>query len=160
MNTTAMLHVLIALVWLFLSPNRDLPRLLTGLVIGYGVLMLFRPLLVRDRYLNGSLAFFKWVFAFLKALVLSQVRVAQLILFPRRHPVNPGFIHFPLGDLSDLEILILTHSISLTPGTTTVEVDFQTRNILIHALEAGDEEATVNDIRANLLEPLLRFTRP
>lgn len=157
---TALLHLAIALIWLFLSPNRDLARMLIGVLVGYGVLTLFKPLLPKDRYLKSSLAFFRWVWSFFKALLVAQVRVAQIILMPRRYPIHPGFFTFPLDDLSDLEIIILTHSISLTPGTTSVDVDIDKRELLIHALEAGDPEATTRDIRDDLLEPLLAFTRP
>ncbi len=157
---TALLHLAIALIWLFLSPNRDLSRLLIGLLIGYGLLRLFRPVLPEDRYLKASAAFFRWLGSFLKALLLAQWRVAQIILMPGRFPIHPGFFTFPLGDLSDLEIIILTHSISLTPGTTSVEVDRAAGRLLIHALEAGDPAASAAAIRRDLLEPLLAFTRP
>jgi len=157
---TALLHMAIALIWLFLSPNRDLARLLIGLLIGYGLLHLFRPLLPKDRYLKSSAAFFRWLGAFIKALLLAQWRVAQIILLPRRFPIHPGFFTLQLDDLSDIEIIILTHSISLTPGTTSVEVDSERGELLIHALEAEDPEASIAAIRRDLLEPLLAFTRP
>ena len=59
-----------------------------------------------------------------------------------------------------MEIILLSHSISLTPGTTSVDVDLEKRELLIHALEADDPAAIVEDIRENLLKPLLGFTRP
>lgn len=157
---TALLHVGIALIWLFLSPDRDLPRLIIGLIIGWVLLAAFRPLLPQDRYLKGSTAFFKWIMSFGKELVLSQVRVAQIILQPKKHAIHPGFLEFPIEGLTDAEVLILSHTISLTPGTTSVEVDRKREILLIHALEAGDPEGTRADIRDNLLKPLLAFTRP
>lgn len=155
-----LLHLAVSLTWLFLSPQRDLPQFIKGLLLGYVILLVFQPLLPKDPYLKGSKAFLLWIFAFTKALILSQIRVARLILFPKRHPVHPGFIVLPLNDLSDLEILILSHSITLTPGTTSVDIDPEKRELLVHALEADHPEETIRDIRANLLEPLLAFTRP
>lgn len=111
------------------------------------------------RLLHRTGAFLYWMAAFMKALILSQIRVATLILFPKTHPVRPGFFIFPLTDLSDLEILLLSHSITLTPGTSSVDVDTGKRELLVHALEAGDTEAAIEDIRDNLLRPLLAFTR-
>ncbi|MGC9451797.1 MAG: Na+/H+ antiporter subunit E [Oceanipulchritudo sp.] len=157
---SAILHLAISLTWLFLSPQRDLPQFLKGLVIGYGILLLFQPLLPKDRYLKAGKAFLFWIVAFGRALVLSQIRVAKLILFPRRYPVHPGFLQFPIDGLSDLEILILSHSITLTPGTTSVEVDPEKQELLVHALEADDPQETIRDIKENLLKPLLAFTRP
>jgi multicomponent Na+:H+ antiporter subunit E len=157
---TAILHIGIAMIWLFLSPTRDLPRLLIGLLIGWLMLSAFRPLLPQDRYLKGLTAFVAWCWAFLKALLLSQIRVSAIVLFPKTHPIHPGFVEFPIGDLGDAEIILLSHSISLTPGTTTVEVDKDRRILLVHALEAGNPEETVRDIEDNLLKPMLAFTRP
>lgn len=157
---SAVLHFSIAFIWLFLSPDRDLPGFLIGLAVGWAVLILFKSLLPDDQYLRRSGAFFRWLWAFLKAFLASQLRVAQNILFPTRYPVQPGFLTFPLGDLSDLEILILSHTISLTPGTTSVEVDLPNGCLLIHALESADPRATVESIRENLMNPLLAFTRP
>lgn len=157
---SAVLHLCIALIWLFLSPARDLPRFLIGLAVGWAVLYLFRSLLPDDQYLRRSGAFFRWLWAFIKAFIASQWRVAQNILLPSRFPVQPGFLTYPLEDLNDLEILILSHTISLTPGTTSVEVDFEKRELLIHALEAGDPRATVDSIRNGLMNPLIAFTRP
>lgn len=157
---TALLHLSIAMTWLFLSPTRDLPRFLIGLLIGYGLIQLFRPLLPEDRYLKSSWAFIKWLGSFVRALFLSQLRVAQIITFPSSNPIHPGFIEYPTKDLTDLEVLILSHTITLTPGTASVEVDREQGILLIHALEAGDPAATITDIEENLLQPLLAFTRP
>jgi multicomponent Na+:H+ antiporter subunit E len=148
------------MIWLFLSPTRDLPRLMIGLLVGWLLLTAFRPLLPKDSYMKGLNAFIAWCWAFLKALVLSQIRVSMIVLSPRTHPIHPGFVEFPLGDLKDPEIILLSHSISLTPGTTSVEVDKERQILLVHALEASDPAGTIRDIEEDLLKPMLAFTRP
>lgn len=157
---TALIHIGIAIVWMFLNPHRDLPSLIIGLLIGWALLVAFRPLLPKDRYLRQCAAFFKWIWAFLTALVLSQLRVARIILLIRNNPIEPGFLEFPLNDLSDIEILMLSHSISLTPGTTSVDVDPERHVLLIHALEAGNPQEIIAEIEDTLLKPLLALTRP
>lgn len=157
---TAFLHLAIAVIWLFLSPTRDLPRLLIGFLIGWVLIAAFRPILPKDRYQQGLTGFFRWCWAFFKALVLSQIRVSQIILFPSRNPISPGFVEFPLGDLTEMEIMLLSHSVTLTPGTASVDVYPEKRILLIHALEAGCPEATIQEIRESLLKPLLALTRP
>lgn len=157
---TALLHIFIAMVWLFLSPNRDLPRLIIGVLIGWGVIALLQPVLPKDPYLKGSVGFFKWLWSFISALVASQIRVATIILFPNKNPIHPGFLEFPIDGLNDVEIILLSHSISLTPGTTSVEVDKGNGKLLIHALEAGNPEKTRSEIKEQLLKPLMAFTRP
>jgi multisubunit Na+/H+ antiporter MnhE subunit len=157
---TAFIHIGIAIVWMFLNPHRDLPSLIIGLLIGWALLVAFRPLLPNDRYLKQSTAFFKWLWAFFVALVLSQIRVARIILFLKHHPIQPGFFEFPLRDLSDIEILMLSHSISLTPGTTSVDVIPDRNVLLIHALEADNPKESIREIEETLLKPLLALTRP
>jgi len=157
---TAILHFSIAIIWLFLSPTRDLPRFFIGLLLGYPLIILFRPLLPRDAYLKANWGFIRWVASFFRALILSQVRVGKIILFPKENPIHPGVFEFPTGDLSDLEVLILSHTITLTPGTASIDVDREGNRLLIHALQAGDPDRTRAEIEENLLKPLLAFTRP
>lgn len=154
------LHLLIAFIWLFLSPTRNLPSLIIGLVIGWGILFVFRSLLPGDRYLVRSIAFWQWLLKFLRAFVSSQLRVAQIVLFPKRFAIHPDYLDFPLPpDLTDFEKLVLTHTISLTPGTTSVEIIEEGNRLVVHALEASDPEAIFRDINTNLLQPLLKVTR-
>jgi multisubunit Na+/H+ antiporter MnhE subunit len=80
-------------------------------------------------------------------------------LFQRREDLAPGFLTYPVERLSKLEILVLSHCITLTPGTTTVEISPDFTRLVLHALDARDAEATLRGIRDELEAPILRWTR-
>jgi len=106
-----------------------------------------------------ALGFVLFVIAFLRALVLSNLQLAKTILFEKRENLAPGFVTYPVEHLSKLEILVLSHCITLTPGTTTVDVSADFKQLTLHALDARDPEGTVKGIRDELERPILRWTR-
>lgn len=109
--------------------------------------------------LRRVLHFFVFIACFLRALVAANLEIAKHVLFTKTRDLAPGFIDYPLDDLSDFEVIVLSHCITLTPGTTSVELSRQDRRILVHAFDARDPEGTVADIKRQLEAPLLRWTR-
>ncbi|MGK3996559.1 Na+/H+ antiporter subunit E [Sorangium sp. So ce1024] len=105
------------------------------------------------------LGFVLFIFCFLRALVVANLQLARCILFQKRKDLAPGFLTYPVEQLSKLEIFVLSHCITLTPGTTTVEVSRDFTRLTLHALDARDAEATVRGIRDELEAPILRWTR-
>jgi multisubunit Na+/H+ antiporter MnhE subunit len=105
------------------------------------------------------LGFFLFVLYFLRALILANLQLAKTILFERREDLAPGFLTYPVEQLSKLEILVLSHCITLTPGTTTVEISPDFTRLTLHALDARDAGATLRGIRLGLEAPILRWTR-
>jgi multicomponent Na+:H+ antiporter subunit E len=69
---------------------------------------------------------------FLVALVKANVDVAWRVLHPAL-PIRPGVVAVHTGLKSDLGLLILANSITLTPGTLSVDVLGDT--ILIHWID-------------------------
>lgn len=103
--------------------------------------------------------FFLFLGYFLRALVLANLQLAKTVLFTKRDDLTPGFLAYPVEGLSKLEILVLSQCITLTPGTTTVEVAPDFTRLTLHALDARDPAATVRGIRDELEAPILRWTR-
>jgi multicomponent Na+:H+ antiporter subunit E len=106
-----------------------------------------------------ALGFVLFIVQFLRALVLANVQLARAVLFQRCEDLAPGFLTYPVDGLSKFEILVLSHAITLTPGTTTVEISADFKQLVVHAFDARDVEATVRDIQRDLEAPILRWTR-
>ena len=53
--------------------------------------------------------------------------------------VKPGIIRVNTGMKTDLGMLLLANSITLTPGTLSVEVDDTTRELYVHLINVPDE---------------------
>lgn len=96
---------------------------------------------------------------FVYELVMANLSLARAVLLQRREELAPGFLTYPLEGLTSLEILVLTHSITLTPGTTSVEISPTRDVLLVHAFDARDPEAVRASIREGLEKPLLAWSR-
>lgn len=101
-------------------------------------------------------AFVVLVLAFFRDLVLSSVQVARTVLGPGSP--QPRFVAVPLARAqSDLEIMLVSNYITLTPGTLTVDVSTDRRTLLVHSLLAGDTGDGVRSEVRDAIEP--RITR-
>lgn len=103
--------------------------------------------------------FLVYLVCFSRELVLANISLAKAVLFMKRADMAPGFLTYPLKGLNRFEILILTHTITLTPGTTSVEVAPDFSVLTVHAFDARDPEAVRASIKNGLETPLLAWTR-
>jgi multicomponent Na+:H+ antiporter subunit E len=86
--------------------------------------------------MSGPLARF-WA-VLLREITVSNVDVVRAILSPRL-PIQPHFLRVRTRQSTDLGKVILANSITLTPGTVTVDV--QGDELLIHALTEASGRA-------------------
>lgn len=94
-----------------------------------------------------------WLATFLYQNIKASITVAGLVLRPRR-PVHSGLVNVPLDVKSDSAITMLAHSITLIPGTMTVDVAPDRSHLLVHVLALADPDATVDEIKRTLERPI------
>jgi len=63
-------------------------------------------------------------------------------------------VRLPLDLKSNAGITMLAHSITLIPGTITVDVAPDRSYLLVHVLALEDPEATVEEIKRTLERPI------
>jgi len=146
----------LALLWLFvrgvqLTPTRIVAELITGLALGLPLAYLIRRFYVPDidlgdvaRAVPATLAY---VALFLRELLTANLDVAYRVLAPSL-PIEPAVFELPLRVESDLAITTIANSITLTPGTLTMDYDDETNTIYIHAIDGRNRDAVVEPIRA------------
>jgi multisubunit Na+/H+ antiporter MnhE subunit len=91
---------------------------------------------------------------FAVALVISGLQTLQVILFQRQAP-NAGFIRMRFAPMTDTGASVLGALITLTPGTTTVDIDMDERELLLHLLDTSDAAGAVAGIRRDFEAPLV-----
>lgn len=87
-------------------------------------------------HLSGPLARF-WT-VLIREITVSNIDVVRAILSPRL-PIQPHFLRVRTRQPTDLGKVILANSITLTPGTVTVDV--QGDELLVHALTEASGRA-------------------
>jgi multisubunit Na+/H+ antiporter MnhE subunit len=90
---------------------------------------------------------------FLREAIVSGWTTALIILRGDKG-LQPGLMHMPYGDLSDTAANFLGALVTLTPGTTTVDIDLERGELLLHLLDAKQAEATLASIRRDFLQPV------
>jgi multicomponent Na+:H+ antiporter subunit E len=104
-------------------------------------------------------AFIRFLLFFSRELVLSNIQVARAVLFGRRDAIETGLARYPIGHLRPAELLILSHCITLTPGTTTLEISEDRQSMMLHMFDGRDPQAAMDGIKASLEAPIVAFMR-
>ncbi len=153
------INLLIALIWLFLSASPSINSFLIGYAMGFLLLALFPSLLNAQNYVRRVFAFFRFVLIFSREFLLSNVVMAHAVLFRDRDSIHPNYLTFDTSGMRPFEVLLLSHCITLTPGTTTIDITEDHSTIIFHSFDADDPAAVRKGIEDNLKKHILAFTR-
>jgi len=142
MNAPQIKHYLILtsilfLLWILLTGSTAPAELLTGLVVAIvAALATSRIELFEGLKLGLATpwALIRYLLHFLIALVKANLDLARRILTPSL-PIQPAIVEIRTELKSDLGKLLLANSITLTPGTLTVDV--QQDRLLVHWVDAS-----------------------
>lgn len=83
---------------------------------------------------------------FVWQLVLSGVATLRIILAPNA-AARPALMRYPFEPLGEGGAALLASLITLTPGSTVVDIDMASRTLLVHLLDGRDEAAVAAGIR-------------
>ncbi len=140
-------------LWLLLSESFSVFHVTVGLSAAF-LVALFRTGLRSERdYLirwSKVALYAPWLFG---RMLVSAVHVSYLILHPRL-PIKPVLFRHRASLGSEEAALLMGNSITLTPGTVTVEADSQ--ELIVHAL---DEKST-EDVISQRLERMVAMVFP
>lgn len=153
------LNVLVALIWILLQPVPSGGGFVIGFVLGFALIALFRPVLQSGDYVRRALALVRFAGVFGWEFVLASGQIAYAVLFRRMETLHPRLVEYDTGGLSHFEALLLSHCISLTPGTTTVDVAPDRSRFTLHILDSDDPAAVRTQIDRTLRRGILAFTR-
>lgn len=147
----------LALLWLFVrgvepTPVRLTEEFLIGLAVGmplaFSIRRFYAPSTPLARTVRIAPYAVLYLGAFLWELLTANVDVAKRVLAPSM-PINPAVFEVPLRVQTDAAITTIANSISLTPGTLTMDYDETTNTIYVHAITGrSDYESVIDPIRA------------
>ncbi|MFB6201168.1 MAG: Na+/H+ antiporter subunit E [Halorhabdus sp.] len=145
----------LAVLWLFVRGVEPRPApiagaVVTGLALGMPIALFFRRFYRPDIRASGLLRAGPFVamylLLFVKELITANLDVAYRVLAPSM-PINPDVIEVPLRVESDGAITTIANSITLTPGTLTMDYDQDRNSLYVHAIAGQDRAAVIDPIR-------------
>lgn len=138
------LALLLAAAWFLWSGHTEPLMLFLGAVSVAFVLWLVRRMGPFDdevapmEYAGRSLLYLPWLMG---QIVISNLRVAAIVLHPRR-PIAPLIIRQRLVQRTDIGKVIYANSITLTPGTVSIELNAE--EVVVHALDPRFAEGVLD----------------
>lgn len=153
------LNLVLALIWFFLGDDPGGARLAIGFLLGFTLVWLFKGVLQAEDYPRRAVALGVFLAVFTKELLVSNLQLARVVLFRRVDAITPRIFVYPVKGLTKLEILLLSHCITLTPGTSTIDIENDFSQLRLHALDGADPSAVTEGIKRNLEARILAFTR-
>jgi multicomponent Na+:H+ antiporter subunit E len=144
--------LIIFLIWYGFTTSLQATEIITGLIvsalIAYITVVNFNccnPIFVSFSHIGY---FFIYFFVFLIALIKSNFDVARRVLSPKLD-INPGIVVFKTKLKNDFAKMVLANSITLTPGTLTVDVI--KNNFYIHWIDVQSEDP--EEVYKQIAEP-------
>jgi multicomponent Na+:H+ antiporter subunit E len=146
---------LFGVLWVFvhgppLALEPVVGSLLLGLVVGFPVAYVFRRLYADTiglrRPLRGLPYAILYVLTFIREAVVSSVDVAYRVL-ALSQPIEPEVILIPLRVQTDLGVTTIGNSITMTPGTLTLDYDPEENALYVHVIDGRSPEDIVDPIR-------------
>jgi len=147
------------LAWIGLTGSLDPQELVVGAICAAFVTALSYELLfrgpMREKFQPRRWAYLlAYVPAYIWAEIKAHADVIYRILHPRM-PIKPGIVRVPTELRTDFGITGLADSITMTPGTLSVEVDEEKPCLYVHWIKVKTIEP--EQTKAEIAKPFERF---
>ena len=160
MRARTILFILAFIVWAFLNWMPDWQHLVVGIFVSALVAYITGDMFVQRphlfRHMERYLWFMHYVPIFIWEMFKANIDVAYRVSHPRL-PIHPGIVKVKTSLKSATGLTFLANSITLTPGTLSVDIDEKSGYIYVHWIDVRhkDVEKATEDI-VNRFERILK----
>ena len=144
--------IVVMAVWMAFTTSLEPAELITGLIVSLIIAVFssefFSCCGLKILFSSSIIYVVQYFFVFIWALVKSNFSMAKRVISPSL-PINPGIVEFKTNLKNETAKLILANSITLTPGTLTV--DLIDDNFYIHWIDV--EAHTPEEAYKAIAEP-------
>lgn len=153
-------NCVLAVAWALITGDLSITNVVIGFLIGTGILMLVGRAVGSPGYVRTVWAFIVLVAVFLRDLTVANIAVAHDLLTPKSQ-LRPGIIRVPLSAKTETEITLLANLLTLTPGTTSIDISEDRSTLYLHVMYLDREgpDRTREKIQREIEARLLRVTR-
>ncbi len=125
--------ILLFTLWMVLTSNVQIFNIVIGIGVSFSIALLYTKLFIHKAFeFISPVWFMVYLYVLLKNLILSNLQISKRIL-SRDMKLSPAIIAVKTNLESDWKKLLLANSITLTPGTLTLDIIDDT--LFIHVIE-------------------------
>lgn len=145
--------LMLFVIWLLMNNSISPGHIVLALFFAISIPLLVNGMRNEQPKIRRPWLALRYVLLVLKDILVANIQVAILVLGPVRK-LRPGFVAVPLDVTSDVGITVLASTVSLTPGTVSVEVSENKQWLYVHALHLDNEQALIDDIKQRYERPI------
>jgi multicomponent Na+:H+ antiporter subunit E len=122
------------LVWFLITGVTTVSEVIVGLIIAFFVALLTGEMLIvteRRFHLNRVWYTILYLIKFVWEMIKANFHVAYIVIHPML-PIRPGIVKVKTKLQRDSALTMLANSITLTPGTLTVDIDKDKQILYVH----------------------------
>lgn len=161
MKKKIILFILGFITWALLNWPPDWQHLLVGVFVAAFAAYLTGDLFInRPHILKHPKRYFYFLFVYLPVFLWEVIKanfdVAYRVLHPGL-PINPGIVKIKTYLKSDTALTFLANSITLTPGTLSVDIDGEKGFLYVHWIDVKSKDVEMaSKIVAGRFEKILK----
>lgn len=154
--TRLLSFLFLLLIWCGLSNDFSA----SNIGLGFAFILLLQVIILPRRFQTEVNLFYllALIVFVLYELIISSVQVALEILTPRQL-CKPRLVTVPIHSQSTMQISLMANLLSLTPGTLTVDISAENKQIQLHAM-FGQSQESIEHFITNQLEKLVMKALP
>ena len=122
----ALLFLVALIVWLLITWSLNYQNIIVGAIVSALVSLWFGDIFVKEGPIASLPRTFLWLLYYIPLLIFEMVRanldVAYRVINPKM-PINPGIVKVKTDLKNDIALTALANSITLTPGTMTIDIE-------------------------------------
>jgi len=143
MKTKIILFIVAFIIWLGLTWSVELLSLIVGVGVAILVAFLISDMFVAKVPLFKKPVRYLWFLYYLPVFLWECLKANFDVAYRVGHPalpINPGIVKVKTQLKTELGLTFLANSITLTPGTLSVDVDKEKGYLYIHWINVKDKE--------------------
>jgi multicomponent K+:H+ antiporter subunit E len=154
-----LLSLLLLACWLWLNNTVAPGHVLLGASLAAAIPLLTRRFWPEPLTVRHPLRVLEYAAVVLYDVVVANLQVAAIIVGPLSR-LRPAFVRVPLELRSDFAVAVLASTVTVTPGTVSVEIEDDGcggRTLVVHALRCLDPAEMVRTIKQRYERRLLEI---
>lgn len=110
------------------------------------------------RFATLVLRLIRYFFVFIFELIVANLQVAKIVLSPRLN-FKSGAVKYKSKMKNEWELILITNSITLTPGTLVMDATLKSGEIFVHVMSGETTEHMKESLEKFPEKEVLRATR-